>query len=379
MRIRLWMIMCLVLAALAAPVFAQDAGGDAWSCPDGFQGQTLNVLNWTTYISPEDDPETAFNENLLQNFEQLCGVTVQYDEGLESTEFAIALLRRGNPGYDIAVPSDYGVSTLAAEGLLEPLDHANMPNVVANLSPSFAGLWYDPENTYSFPYMWGTIAIGYDRAKVGADVTSWNDLFTYAGPVAWLEDRRNVIGVALTLLGFDPNTENPDEINQARDFLIANSANVVSIAQDDGQELLARGDVDMTIEYNGDIFQKATECEENPDCTADFVYTIPEEGAPRWVDNLVIPVGAPNKALAEVFIDYLYDPQVAAVNANYIQYGSPNQAAIDQGLIDQSLLDNPGIYPPPEVEARLFEPYDLPDSQILYDDAWEEVKLAISR
>lgn len=379
MRIRLWMIMCLVLAALAAPVFAQDTGGDAWSCPDGFQGQTLNVLNWTTYISPEDDPDTTFNENLLQNFEQLCGVTVQYDEGLESTEFAIALLRRGNPGYDIAVPSDYGVSTLAAEGLLEPLDHANMPNAVANLSPSFAGLWYDPENTYSFPYMWGTIAIGYDRAKVGADVTSWNDLFTYAGPVAWLEDRRNVIGVALTLLGFDPNTENPDEINQARDFLIANSANVVSIAQDDGQELLARGDVDMTIEYNGDIFQKATECEENPDCTADFVYTIPEEGAPRWVDNLVIPVGAPNKALAEVFIDYLYDPQVAAVNANYIQFGSPNQAAIDQGLIDQVLLDNPGIYPPPEVEERLFETYDLPDSQILYDDAWEEVKLAISR
>ncbi|MCC6614286.1 MAG: spermidine/putrescine ABC transporter substrate-binding protein [Anaerolineae bacterium] len=379
MRIRLWMLVGLVVVALAVPALAQDTEMESWTCPDGFQGQTLNVLNWTTYISPEDDPETPFNENLIQNFEQLCGVTVQYDEGLESTEFAIALFRRGNPGYDIAVPSDYGVSTLAAEGLLEPLDHANMPTAVANVSPSFAGLWYDPENTYSFPYMWGTIAIGYDRTKTGMDVTSWYDMFNYSGPVAWLEDRRNVMGVALTLLGLDPNSENPDEIAQARDLLIDNSANVVSIAQDDGQELLARGDVDMTIEYNGDIFQKAAECEENPECTSEFVYVIPEEGAPRWVDNLVIPAGAPNHALAEVFIDYLYDPQVAAVNANYIQYGSPNQVAIDEGLIDEALLDNPGIYPTAETEALLFETYDLPDAQIFYDDAWEEIKLAISR
>ncbi len=161
--------------------------------------------------------------------------------------------------------------------------------------------------------------------------------------------------------------------------MIANRGNVVSIAQDDGQELLARGDVDMVIEYSGDIFQKAAECAENPNCTADFQYVIPIEGAAFWVDNLVIPVGAPNKALAEVFIDYLYDPQVAAVNANYIQYGSPNQASIDLGLIDAALLDNPGIYPPDEVLARLFQTIDLPDSQIYYDDAWEEIKLAISR
>ncbi len=86
-----------------------------------------------------------------------------------------------------------------------------MPNAVNNLAPTFATPWYDPEHTYSFPYMWGTIAIGYDRAKVGRDITSWYEFFEYEGPVAWLEDRRNVLGVALTLLGFDPNTENPDE------------------------------------------------------------------------------------------------------------------------------------------------------------------------
>lgn len=371
-----------ILALLfALPVAAQDSELQPWVCPDGFSGQTLSILNWGTYISDEDNAETAdINENLIQNFEQLCGVTVIYEGTMESSEALQALLRGGNPGYDLAMPTGYIIPDLVAEDLILPINMDNVPNA-ANLNPNLANPWYDPEQMYTLPYFWGTIAIGYDFNKVGEEVTSWNQFFQYAGPVSWLEDRRSVMGIALEMLGLNPNSEDPAEIEQAVDFLQTNSSNVVTIAQDDGQVLLARGDVDMTIEYNGDIFQIAAECAESPDCTADFRYVIPEEGAVRWTDNMVIPTGAPNAPLAEVFMDYMYDPQIAAINANWVQYGSPNQASIDLGLIDQELLDNPGIYPTPEIDAKLFEVQSLTtgDGEILYSDSWEEIKLAIGQ
>lgn len=372
----LFLVLCAVIGILALPVLAQDAASEPWTCPEGFEGQTLSVFNWGTYISDEDNLDTEVNENLIQNFEQLCGVTVIYDGTMENNEALIARLRSGNPGWDIAAPTDYVVTLLVSEGLIQPFNPENIPNL-ANMSAGLQNPWYDPEGVYAAPYMWGTIGIGYDFAKVGEEITSWTQVFQYAGPTAWLEDRRSMLGVALLMLGYNPNSENPDEIFEAAQFLIDNSANVVSIAQDDGQVLLARGDVDMVVEYNGDIFQVAAECAESADCTADFRYIIPAEGAVRWVDNLVIPTDAPNLPLAEVFIDYLYDPIIAGINANYVQYGSPNQAAVDSGFIDQELLDNPGIYPTEDVEANLFGIIDLPDMEVDYSDAWEEVKLAI--
>jgi spermidine/putrescine transport system substrate-binding protein len=369
----------LLAIMMALPVLAQDAEMEPWTCPEGFSGQTLSIFNWGTYISDEDNPDTAdVNENLIQNFEQLCGVTVIYDGTMESSEALIARLRGGNPGYDLAMPTGYSIPILIEEGLIVPINMENIPNA-ANLKPNLANPWYDPEQMYSLTYFWGTIAIGYNFATVGEEITSWEQFFTYDGPVSWLEDRRSVIGIALLMLGFDPNSEDPAEIEQAVEYLIANSANVVTIAQDDGQVLLERGDVDMTIEYNGDIFQIAADCEANPDCTDDFRFVIPEEGSVRWADNMVIPAGAPNQPLAEVFIDYMYDPMISAINANFVQYGSPNALSVEMGLIDEALLANPGIYPTEEIDALLFEVLDMPDAEILYSDAWEEVKLAIGQ
>jgi spermidine/putrescine transport system substrate-binding protein len=376
-RLAFALFVAILAVLLAAPVLAQDEM-TAWACPSGFEGQTLSVFNWGTYISDEDNPDTEVNENLIQNFEQLCGVTVIYDGTMESSEALQARLRGGNPGYDVAMPTGYIIPSLIEEGLIEPINFDNIPNL-ANLNSNLANEWYDPEQQYTLPYFWGTIAIGYNFAEVGEEVTSWEQFFQYAGPVSWLEDRRSVIGIALLNLGLNPNSDNPDEIAQAVEYLIANSSNVVTIAQDDGQVLLARGDVDMTIEYNGDIFQIAAECAENADCADDFRYVIPEEGAVRWVDNMVIPTGAPNPALAEVFMDYLYDPQISAINANWVQYGSPNQMSIEMGLIDAELLANPGIYPTVEIDAKLFEVEDVLDADLLYGDAWEEVKLAIGQ
>lgn len=341
----------------SAGAFAQET---TWTCPEGFSGQKLNIYNWTTYIAP----------NTVADFERLCDVSITYDT-YPTDDDMLARIRQGNPGYDIVVPSGTVLPLMIAEGLLEPLDKATLPNL-ANVGATFLDLPADPDNTYSVPYQWGTVGIGYNKTTVGREITSWDDMFDYEGPVSWLEDVRGTLGVALLKLGFDPNTGNPDEIAAARDYLVERGNNVVYINQDDGQEVLARGEADMVVEYSGDIFQVIDEC----GCD-DYAYIIPEEGTLFWVDSVVIPTGAQNKALAEVFIDYLLDPQVSADIANYTAYGSPNTVAVQEGLIDEALLDNPGIYPAQETLDNLFSVKSDPTLEQLYNDAWDEVKIFI--
>jgi spermidine/putrescine transport system substrate-binding protein len=347
--------------AIGSQAVAQDTA-EAWACPEGFEGQTLSVYNWSTYVA----------EDTISNFEAACGVTVLYDV-YENNEALIARLRQGNPGYDIAVPSDQGVQTLAQEGLLTPLDQSMIPNL-ANVDPAFLDTAVDPGNAFSVPYQWGTIGLGYNVEAVGGELTSWEDVWNYDGPVAWLDDQRAMIGVALNILGYDTNTADPDEIAEARDFLIERGDNVVAIAADDGQALLERGEVDIAVEYNGDIFQIIADCE----CD-DYAYVIPEEGTQLWTDNMVIPADAPNVELAHVFIDYILDPQVGADISNFTAYGSPNRAAIDAGLIDEELLSNTGIYPDEDTLANLFDIVAVPEAEVDYLSAWDEIRVALGR
>ncbi len=363
---RKWLIGIGLAAVTVVPAlgFAQEATPEVelepWVCPAGFEGQSLSVYNWSTYVA----------EDTISNFEAACGVTVNYDV-FGSNEDMLARLRQGNPGYDISVPTDYAVEIMIQENLLEAIDHANVPNLV-NVTEALLDQPFDPGNQYSVPYQWGTIGVGYNVNALPDGIDSWDDVWGYQGTVAWLDDLRAMMGIALHNLGYDPNTSNPDEIAAASDYLIANGRHVVAFVADDGQALLSRGDVDITIEYNGDIFQIMAECE-----CEDFNYTIPAEGSMFWMDNLVIPLGAPNKALAEVFIDYVLDPQVGADISNYTAFGSPNQVAIDLGLIDEELLNNPGIYPPPEIMDNLFSIIAVPDAEVEYSYAWDEIRVAL--
>lgn len=362
---RIVLMLTLFVLVLGTTVAAQDAPAP-WQCPPGFEGQSLNVYNWTTYVA----------EDTISNFEAACGVTVVYDT-YESADALVSRLQQGNPGYDIVVPADYTVQSLIIEGLLMPLDQAAIPNL-KNLTPALANPVYDPGNVYTAVYQWGTIGVGYDRNAVGEDITSWSQVFSYDGPVAWLEAKREMMGLALNLLGYDANTINPDEVNAAKEFLIENGGNVTYIAGDDGQELLARGEVHIAIEFMGDIYQKIAECQADSACTADFRYVIPEEGANLWADTIGIPTGAQNPALANVFIDYILDPKVGADISNYTSFASPNQASIDAGLILPELLEDPGIYPPEEILPNLFVVSALdPDGEQLYNDAWDEIKIRI--
>ncbi len=358
---KLFMLISILALMLGTTVVAQDEEATSWVCPEGFEGQQLNIYNWSTYIA----------ENTISDFEALCGVSITYDT-FESSEAAVARLRTGNPGYDIVIPSGSDVSRLIEEELLIPLDTEQIPNL-ANLSLTLLDAPFDPENEYSVPYQWGTIGIGYNVTAVGEEITSWQQMLDYPeSTVAWLEDRRAMLGMALILLGYDSNSTDEAEIAEVVDFMVENGSNVIYIAGDDGQELLARGEADIVVEYSGDIFQIIYECE----CD-DYAYVIPEEGANIWVDSMVIPVGAQNPDLAHVFIDYVLDPQVGADISNYTAYATPNQASIDLELIDPELLEDPAIYPDEELMERLFWIEPNIDFEQIYNDAWDEIKILI--
>jgi spermidine/putrescine transport system substrate-binding protein len=346
----------------AAEGEAETTGEAGWTCPEGYDGQALSVYNWTTYVA----------EDTISNFEELCGVTVTYTT-FGGNEELLARMRAGNPGFDIIVPSDYAVAIMIAEELLIPLDKEKIPNF-ANVGDVFADPPYDPGNQYSAPYQWGTIGIGYNTGKVSEDISSYEQVFAHDGPVAWFDDARTMLAIANLMLGHDPNSQEAAEIEEARDYLIENGQNVVYFHQDDGQAYLERGEVDMTIEYSGDIFQLIGDCE-----CEDYAYVIPVEGANIWTDNLAIPADAPNPDLANVFIDYILDPQVGADISNYTAYGTPLQAALDMGLIDEAYLNDPGIYPPEETREKLYFAADIPDAETLYADAWDAVKIALSQ
>lgn len=342
---------------MAQDDFATPTADDiAWTCPEGFAGQTLNVFNWTTYIG----------ETTIEDFERLCDVTVTYDN-FDSNEAMVARLRQGNPGFDVVFANEYIIPVMIREELVLPINLDNIPNIV-NIADRWRGLSFDPNNAYSVPYLWGTTGIAYNVEKVGEPITSWEQVFNYNGPVAWLNDSRSTLSVALNLLGFDPSSTNPDEIAQARDYLLQRSSNVVAIHNDDGQLMLERGEVDIVIEYGGDIYQLITSCE----CDT-YTYVIPDEGSVADIASMLVPTGAQNPALAEVFMDYILDPAVGAMIVNFTTYATPNQAAIDSGFIDPAILSNPAITPNETALENMWFLEDVGDAEQAYNDAWDEI------
>ena len=369
------LLLCLGVLVIGLPVLAQDETEEPhmlpdWTCPADVVGSVPTAIwyNWTTYEA----------DTTRSDFEKLCGMDDggMGEDNFGSNEDLIARLRQGNPGYDVIVPTGTFVPQMIRENMLEPLDLSKIPNI-ANVSDFLLDPAYDPGNQYTVPYQWGTIGIGYNVEAVGHEITSWDDVWNYPQKrVAWILDPRAMLGIALHLLGYDANTTNPDEISAAGDFLVEHGGNVSTVAADDGQEKLLQGEVDIAIEYSGDIFQIMSDCDTNEEsnCAGEFNFVLPNEGTVRWVDNLAIPADAPHVDLALAFLDYILDPQVGADISNYTAYASPDQAAIDQKLIDPELLLNPIIYPTPEVSATLFDIVDVGDEAARsYNEVWQQV------
>jgi len=320
----------------------------------------LNFYNWDTYIG----------ETTLDDFKAATGIEVAMDLFADNDEL-FAKLKEGNPGYDVIVPTNDFVERMITSDMLIPLDHDKIPNI-ANIEKPFLDGAFDPGRKYSLPYMWGTIALGYRISAVGdTPPDSWGVLYDsdkYAGRVSLLGDAQIVIGHALKYLGHSFNSTNPAEIKQAEELIIANKKNIKVFADDNGQDLLASGEVDLAQEWNGDILQVMEEDD-------DITLTVPKEGGLLWQDCLCIAKGAPHPENAHAFINFLLDAEVGAAIADFIQYATPNGAA--KKLMSEEYTKNPAIFPTDETLAKC-EPAIFLGVEVvrLYDEAWTRINAA---
>ncbi|AWZ02237.1 MAG: spermidine/putrescine ABC transporter substrate-binding protein [Rhodobiaceae bacterium] len=296
----------------------------------------LSFYNWDTYIG----------ETTLDDFKAATGIEVTMDLFADNDEL-FAKLREGNPGYDVIVPSNDYVARMAAAGMLEELDHSKIPNL-SHLYPRFLGddVAFDPGRKYSLPYMWGTIGIGYRKSKVTTPPDSWAVLYDsdeYAGKISIMSDCGTMIQMALRYLGHSINSQDDAELAAAEALITKQKQHIKAFHEDNGQDLLASGEVDIVMEWNGDIAQLMSEDD-------DIGYVVPKEGGLVWEDTLAIPKGAPHPENAHAFINYVYEPEVNTLIAEYIEYATPNKTAAES--MDDSYSKNPAIFPPEDVLAK---------------------------
>ncbi|HMT13961.1 MAG TPA: spermidine/putrescine ABC transporter substrate-binding protein [Aestuariivirga sp.] len=319
----------------------------------------LSFYNYDTYIG----------ETTLDDFNKATGIEVKLDLFADGDEL-FTKLKAGNPGYDVIVPTSNVVERMVKANMLMPLDHAKIPNM-KNIDPSFLNPTFDPGRKYSLPYQWGTVGIGYRKSKVEGAPDSWKWLLDdekYAGRIALLGDQEHAIGAALKYLGFSYNSTNIDELNKARDLLIKGKKLVKKYADDNGQDLLAQGEVDLTMEYNGDIAQVMTEDD-------DLSYVIPKEGSNVWEDTIAIPTGAPHPENAHAFINYIFDGEVGKGITKTIMYATPNAAA--KALMDEAYQNNPAIFPPADVLAKCeYSAYLGEEAVKVRDEIWTAIQAA---
>jgi spermidine/putrescine transport system substrate-binding protein len=347
-------------AAAAAFIVScgKQEGGEGAPAGTGEEPK-LNFYNWDTYIG----------ETTLADFKTASGIEVKMDL-FSSNDELFAKLRGGNPGYDVIMPSNDFVGRMIAANMLDALDKAAIPNAV-NIAPDFQNVPFDLGRQYSIPYTWGTLGIGYRKSKVKGTPESWNVLFdsdAYKGRLSLIGEAGDLLRMTMKYLGYPLNETDPEKIEQATQLLIKQKPNVKVFHEDNGQDLLASGEVDLVIEYNGDIAQLMLEDD-------DIGYVIPKEGSQLFSDNMCIPKGAPHPKNAHAFINFLMDGKVGAEITKAIQYGTPNSAAL--ALMDDAYKNNAAINPPSDVVARCeYAEYKGQETFELYEKALTRIKAA---
>jgi putrescine transport system substrate-binding protein len=318
------------------------------------QSKRVNVYNWTDYIAPD----------VLKEFTKDTGIEVTYDT-FDSNDTLETKLLAGKSGYDVVVPTANFMQQQIKAGVFQKLDKSKLPNL-ENAWPEITKRLavYDPGNQYAVNYMWGTVGIGYNVKKAeatlgaGAKVDSWDIVFKpeniakFKGcGVHMLDSADDILPAALKYLALDPNSSKAEDLEKAAALVGKIRPNVRKFHSSEYLNALASGEICLVVGFSGDIKQaqnRAAEAKRG----VEVGYAIPKEGAQLWFDNLAIPNDAKNVAEAHAFIDYMMKPEVAAKNSNFIAYANGNLAS--QKLLDNAVLEDPGVYPPQEVMDRLY-------------------------
>ena len=333
---------------------------------DRLYGQeiTLNVANWGEYMSINDDETVDVNDV----FEALTGIEVNY-KTYASNETLYSKLLSGGATYDIVIPSDYMISKMISEGMLQKLDWENIPNV-SNIMPSFLNAQYDPDDDYSVPYLWGTVCIIYNTTMVDDEIDSWGALWDekYAGNILMFNNPRDAFGIAQAYLGYSLNTENHAELDRCFDLLRQQKEIVQGYVMDEIFDKMEGGSAAIAPYYAGDA---VTMCDDNPD----LAYVIPKEGTNWFVDAICIPTTAENKEAAEMYINFLCEAEIALANCDYVGYSTPNSAAYN--LLDDDVKADEKRYPPDEFLAEHTEVFvNLSDDANAYmQSLWNQLKI----
>ena len=318
--------------------------------------QELNLYIWTNYHSPA----------AIARFEKEFNAHVNIDL-YDNNEVIEQKLQSGQAPYDIVVPTDYMVLSLARQGLLQPLDESKLPNL-KNLDPAFDKLKAEGGPRYNVGYLWGSTGFAVRTDKISAPIDSWTALFDpqYKGRVVMLDDMREVFAAALHTEGASINSKDPAQIEAAKQKLIKQKELVLAYDSSDFAGKIQAGDGWLVQGYSGELARVARAS------NGTIKYVVPKEGCSIATDNLVIPTAAKHAELAHQFINFMLDPDVAADTTNVTGYATSNLAG--KPLIQPELLNDPAVFPPAELLSKCEFLMDLGDFTPTLDAAWTEIK-----
>jgi putrescine transport system substrate-binding protein len=360
MRLVAW---SLAVAGLMVSVSAQAAD------------RVVNFYNWSSYMAP----------GVLDEFTKETGIKVVYDT-FDANETLETRLLAGKSGYDLVVPTAYFLQRQISAGVFQKLDKSKLPNL-ANAWPEITAKLaiYDPGNVYAANYMWGTTGIGYNVKKVreilGADakIDSWDIVFNPDNlakfkdcGVHMLDSPDDILPAALTWLKRDPNSTKREDLEKAAEAVSKVRPFVRKFHSSEYLNGLATGEICFVVGWSGDIKQAQRRAAESNN-GVEIGYAIPKEGAQMFFDNFSIPADAKNVDEAYALIDYLYRPDVAAKNSDFLSYANGNLAS--QKLIDPKVINDKTIYPDEATMKKLFVITARdPATQRIINRLWTRVK-----
>jgi spermidine/putrescine transport system substrate-binding protein len=376
----------------AGPVTSGGQASPSASAVGGGEPEDeLQFANWPLYIDQDDEG----NSPTLQQFEEATGVDVTYTEGIEDNNSFFgtiqpALAAGDDTGYDIIVMTDWMIGNLARLGYLEPIDvERDVPNFVENADPVYLERSYDPGNQYSVPWQSGITGIGYNPALVDEEITSLAQLLDpeliekYCGQIGMFVDARDALSFGLLYNGVVPAEATMEDVEAAQQVLLDQAPCVRDYYGNEYAQGLADGSLAITMAWSGDVFQLQFD---NPD----LQFVVPEEGAILWTDNMAIPKGAQHPNAALEMMNYVYDPEVAAQIAEYVNYitAVPGaQEIISQHADDaeaegdmetaeylRAVADSPLVFPTQDMLERLHS-YKVLDEEEerLWNELFDEV------
>jgi len=348
-------VLTAVAIALAATACGKKEGAQQAQQPGAAaqEEKVLHVFNWSDYVA----------EDTVPNFEKQTGIKVTYDV-FDSNDVLETRLLAGNSGFDVVVPSASFLERQIKAGVFQKLDKSLLPNL-KNMDPdimSRVGL-HDPNNEYAIPYLWGTTGIGYNEDKIkkilgDAKPDSWNYIydpklvakFKDCG-LSLLDAPDEILKTVLAWMGRDPNSQKEEDLKAAEEKLMPIRPFVRKIHSSQYIDDLANGDLCIAVGWSGDILQARDRADEAKQGVK-IKFAIPKEGTIVWFDMLAIPADAKHPKNAHAFINYLMEPQVAANNSNTVNYANGNAQSLS--MVNEEVKNDPGIYPTPEVKAKLF-------------------------